>query len=185
MQTAGMTRKTGAKQDYFSLLGVSRAYHLNADELEQKYLTLSKERHPDRFVKAETRKRVAALQESMELNNAYKTLKKPVSRAEYLLTLEGVEIGANETLDPNFLAEMLEWREELQQAKQRTDGPAIRKLEEQALDRRDEALVRIGRHFSVLASAADKSALLDEVKRELILLRYVHRYLEVFDDLLE
>ena len=60
---------------------------------------------------------MAALSRSRALNDAYQTLKKPVARAEYLLERAGVTIGDNERLDPAFLMEILELREELAEAR--------------------------------------------------------------------
>ena len=169
--------------DHFSLLGVPRRYHIDLTELERCYLALSKKHHPDRFVTAEPSERIAALQQSMALNQAYKALKKPISRAEYLLSLAGVAVDDNEKLDPSFLMEVLEWREELQEAKQKGASHVVSELEEKALDRRDETLARVGEQFLRLEQEPGlNKELLNEIKRELILLRYIARYLEAFED---
>ena len=168
--------------DYFALLGMPRTYHMDESELDRSYREKSKQSHPDRFATAEAAKRVSALSQSMELNKAYKTLRKPATRAEYLLFLRGVAIKDNEILDPRFLTEILEKREELQAAKHQGDPGILEKLEEEMLDQREEVLARVGDLFSTLESEGGQS-LVESIKRELIVLRYVNRYLKEFDDI--
>ncbi len=166
----------------FGLLGLPSRFAIDRGELEQRYLELSKQVHPDRFINADAGERVAALQKSMQLNDAYKTLRKPAPRAEYLLAREGVTIGANEQLDPTFLLEILELREELAEAKRRGDRVLLGRLEEQMEDREYEALERLGAGFGELeAGRGERAEVLASLKRELILLRYIRRYLEEFE----
>jgi len=173
--------------DYFELFGIERSFDLDVDDLGNRYLELSKEVHPDRFVNAPSRERVAALQRSMQLNDAYKTLKKPIARAEYMLASEGVTIGANERLGPEFLMEVMELREELQQAKLAGDRARLAQLEEGMLDRRDAALARVGELFASITgkgavAVAERDRVLAQVKERLIELRYIARYLDELDD---
>src|SRR5690554_3107902 len=104
-----------AESNHFELFGLSASFDLSVEDLESRYLAKARETHPDRFVNAEPKVRLAAVQSSMRLNDAYKTLKDPVARAEYLLAEHGVTIGANENLAGDFLIEVLELREELQE----------------------------------------------------------------------
>src|SRR6201999_14677 len=62
-------------RDHYEVLGLPRRYHLDAAELEQRYLALQKETHPDRFAKALPRERLEAVVRNTELNDAYKILK--------------------------------------------------------------------------------------------------------------
>lgn len=168
--------------DYFSLLGLPAVYAIDKDELESRYLARSREVHPDRNVFAEARQRVEALGATMELNEAYKILRDDVRRAEHLLARHGLSIGGNEQLDPAFLMEVLEAREELAEAQAAGDQAAIARLEEAMLDRRDAALDELARLWdAVETEAGDTDAALHEIKRQLILLRYVGRYLEAAD----
>lgn len=175
--------------DYFALLGLPARYAVDADELERRYLERSRQVHPDRFVGAETRKRVEALGASMELNEAVKALRNPVRRAEHLLLHYGVTIGANEQLDPGFLMEILEAREELAEAQARGDQAEVMRLEDAMHQRRDDAVAAIGQSFAEIEAGAAperRDALLAEIKREVIVLRYVDRYLEAaLDDELD
>src|ERR1700753_2061753 len=69
-------------------------YHLNLDvsALEKQFYGLSRKLHPDRFASKPIAEQEAALAESSMLNDAYRTLKDPISRTQYLLALEGVEL---------------------------------------------------------------------------------------------
>lgn len=177
-----------AGADFYALLGIEERFAVDLDELEQRYLQRAREVHPDRFVNAGAGRRVSALQASMQLNDAYKTLKKPVPRAEYLLRRHGITIDDNEQLDPAFLMEVLELREDLQAAKMAGQSDKLRALEQAMLERRDDALLRVAERFAVLEGSSDEDggrAILDEIKKEIILLRYIRRYLEAFEDDLE
>jgi molecular chaperone HscB len=166
---------------YFELFDLERTYALDVEELERRYHARSKDVHPDRFATEEASRRVEALQQSMQLNEAYKTLKKPVPRAEYLLAQHGLEIGTNEQLDPAFLMSVLEAREELATARQAGDTARLAELEDQMVDRRADAVDAVAALWAEFESSRD-AAVLERVKRELILLRYLDRYLEQFED---
>lgn len=171
-----------ASADYYALLDLDPRFAIDAGELERRYLERSRVVHPDRFVAAPASQRVAALHESMQLNDAYKTLKQPGSRAEYLLGRHGVFIGDNETLDPTFLMEVLELREELHEAKHGRDQARMRALEDAMLERRDATLERVAALFADFESTGN-TELLAAIKAQLIVLRYIRRYLDEFDDL--
>src|SRR6266404_8033454 len=79
--------------DYFSVFGLPRGYHLDVAALEARYRELTRKLHPDRFAKADPRERRASLGRSVQLNEAWRTLKDPIKRAEYLLRLLGVEVA--------------------------------------------------------------------------------------------
>jgi molecular chaperone HscB len=174
----------GPGAGYFALLGLPERFAVDLAELERSYLERSRQVHPDRFVTAPPRERVQALQASMQLNEAYKTLKKPHSRAEYLLVRRGVTIGDNEVLDPEFLMEVLELREELAGAKLAGDKATLGRLEAAMTARQDATLAAVAAHFAQLEQGADSpGAVLAELKKQIILLRYIRRYLEELEDL--
>jgi len=173
-------------EDFFARLGVERSYALDLDELERRYLERSKQVHPDRFVGRPAGERVAAMSQAMDLNKAYKALRKPLSRAEHLLELYGRSIGHNETLEPQFLMEVLEAREELAEAKMEGDTATLARLRRDMEARERDALDRIGASFAGYEGAGDGQAkdasFLDAIKRDLILMRYIRRYLEAFEE---
>ena len=79
--------------DFFSFLGLPRKLRIDMADLEQRYRALSRQFHPDYFYNAPPAERRGALEKSSYLNDAYRTLKNPVARIEYLLKLEGVGSG--------------------------------------------------------------------------------------------
>ena len=77
----------GRHGDYFSFLGLPRKLNIEQNDLEQRFRGLSRQFHPDYFFNASPAERRASLERSSYLNDAYRTLKNPVSRLEYLLHL--------------------------------------------------------------------------------------------------
>jgi molecular chaperone HscB len=78
--------------DYFTFFGFPRKLDLDAALLEKEFYALSRRLHPDVFAQSATRERAWSLEQSSLLNDAYRTLKDPIKRTEYLLRLEGVEL---------------------------------------------------------------------------------------------
>ena len=76
--------------DFFGFVGLPRKLNIDAADLEQRYRALSRQYHPDYFYNAPAAERRASLERSSYLNDAYRTLKNPITRVEYLLTLEGL-----------------------------------------------------------------------------------------------
>jgi len=89
----------GRHGDYFSFLGLPRKLTISAAELEQKFRELSRKFHPDYYYNAPPSERLASLERSSYLNDAYRTLKNPVSRIEHLLAIEGLPSAKSE--DPS------------------------------------------------------------------------------------
>ena len=101
--------------DYFNLLNVSPAYALDLQALEKAYFTQQRLYHPDRFVGKPDAERLAAMGRSVDINKAYQLLKNPLSRAQYLLHSQGIEVGTDhDTVKPSqaLLMEIMELREE-------------------------------------------------------------------------
>jgi molecular chaperone HscB len=96
--------------DYYELFGIPRGLNLSLDELQKRFYELSRQLHPDRFMQKSQAERQRALDRSSALNDAYRTLKDPIKRAQYLLTLEGFDIGEQRSKDvpPELLEEVFE-----------------------------------------------------------------------------
>ena len=119
----------GRHGDYFAFLGVPRRLNLNLAELEQRFRTLSRQFHPDYFYNATPAERRASLERSSYLNDAYRTLRDPIARTEYLLGGEGfsarAEEGAHATVPAALLEEVFSLNEELDEVRDlRTGGAA-------------------------------------------------------------
>ena len=78
--------------DYFALFSLPRHLNLDAAELEKSFYAQSRRLHPDRFAARPAQEQTEALARSSALNDAYRTLRDPVARTEYLLFLEGVQM---------------------------------------------------------------------------------------------
>ncbi len=78
--------------DYFSLFALPRHLHVDLPALEKSFYAQSRKLHPDRFASRPQAEQDAALAAASDLNDAYRTLRDPVGRTEYLLGLEGVQM---------------------------------------------------------------------------------------------
>jgi molecular chaperone HscB len=172
-----VVERASSSNDAFGLLGLPAQFDLDPAVIERAFFDKSKELHPDRFASAPAAERVVALSRSRALNDAYQTLKKPIPRAEYLLARAGVQIGDNEQLDPTFLMEILELREELAEARVAKRTSEIEKLCGVMKQRRKQAIDSLTPLFATNDLAG--------IKVQLILLRYINRYLEECDAALD
>ena len=96
--------------DFYEIFGLPRSLNLSLDDLQERFYDLSRKLHPDRFMQKPEAERQRALDMSSALNDAYRTLKDPIKRAQYLLTLEGFDIGEQRSKDvpPELLEEVFE-----------------------------------------------------------------------------
>jgi len=78
--------------DYFSLFSLPRHLHLDLAALEKTFYAQSRKLHPDRFAAKPAAEQQAALAASSQLNDAYRTLRDPILRTEYLLSLQGIQL---------------------------------------------------------------------------------------------
>jgi len=101
--------------DYFAIFGLPRKLWIETSELEQTFLQMSWKLHPDNFVKATEQERELSLKRSSELNDAYRTLRDPIARVEYLLGIEGErkEGEKKQQAPPELLEEVFELNESL------------------------------------------------------------------------
>ncbi|HSD86758.1 MAG TPA: Fe-S protein assembly co-chaperone HscB [Kofleriaceae bacterium] len=169
--------RASSSNDAFGLLGLPAQFDLDPSTIESAFFEKSKELHPDRYASAPAAERVLALSKSRALNDAYQTLKKPIARAEYLLARAGVKIGDNERLDPTFLMEILELREELAEARVARRMADIDRLAKVMAVRKKTAV-------DALPALFDRNDLA-AIKEQLILLRYIERYLDECDAALD
>jgi molecular chaperone HscB len=81
-----------APQNYFAQFNLPRHLHIDTAALEKAFYAQSRRLHPDRFASRPQSEQEAALAASSQLNDAYRTLKDPIARTEYLLQLEGIQL---------------------------------------------------------------------------------------------
>jgi len=106
--------------DYFALFEMPRKLCIDTAGLEKKFLQLSWKLHPDNFVNATERERELSLEQSSQLNDAYRLLRDPVARVEYLLGLEGArkEGEHKQQAPPELLEEVFELNESLDELRE-------------------------------------------------------------------
>jgi molecular chaperone HscB len=80
------------RMDFFEIFSLPQHLTIDLPSLEKSFYALSRKLHPDRFASRPAAEQAAALAESSNLNDAYRTLRNPIARTEYLLKLEGVEL---------------------------------------------------------------------------------------------
>lgn len=81
-----------APVDYFSFFGMPPKLTVDVAALERDFYDLSRKLHPDLSVRASAQEQEWSLEQSSLLNDAYRTLRDPIKRTQYLLKLEGVEL---------------------------------------------------------------------------------------------
>src|SRR4030081_768415 len=116
----GKIQSLPADGDYFTTFGLPHKLWMGMDALEQKFLQLSWKLHPDNFVNMTESEKEMSLQRSSELNDAYRVLRDPVARVEYLLELEGMrkEGEHKQQAPPELLEEVFELNESLDELRE-------------------------------------------------------------------
>jgi molecular chaperone HscB len=109
--------------NYFQLFNIEVSFDVDLNQLSQTYQTLQKAVHPDKFAHASSQEQLLAVQRSAEINDAYQTLKQPLKRAEYILTLRDVDLPNEQHTfgDTSFLMRQMELREMLDEVKSADD----------------------------------------------------------------
>ncbi|MBE7453186.1 MAG: Fe-S protein assembly co-chaperone HscB [Kofleriaceae bacterium] len=166
--------------DPFALLDLPARYDLELATIEARFREKSRALHPDRFAGAPAAERARALVAARALNDAYQVVRRPQRRAEALLARAGLTIGDHERLDPEFLTEILELREELAEARLAGRVDEVGRLAAAMAARRRALEDGLTARF-----AAGDAAALELARRDLITLRYVMRYLEECDAALD
>jgi molecular chaperone HscB len=106
--------------DYFALFELPKKLWIEMDGLEKKFLQLSWKLHPDNFVNSSELERELSLKRSSELNDAYRVLRDPVARVEYLLGIEGLrkEGEHQQQAPPELLEEVFALNESLDELRE-------------------------------------------------------------------
>jgi molecular chaperone HscB len=86
------TLQTAAQTDYFSFFGLPRKLNIDLAKLEKDFYKLSRKFHPDVWARAPAEEQRWSTEQSSLLNDAYRALRDPIARTEYLLELEGVQL---------------------------------------------------------------------------------------------
>ncbi|HQN64282.1 MAG TPA: Fe-S protein assembly co-chaperone HscB [Methylophilus sp.] len=117
-------------QNYFQLFQLPQQFDIDLTKLETSYRAIQTASHPDRYVTASDAEKLVAIQTATSANEAYKTLKNPALRAEYLLSQQGIIAIAetNTAMPADFLMQQMEWREAIEDAENAKDISALDRL---------------------------------------------------------
>jgi molecular chaperone HscB len=153
-------------RDCFAVFGLPRKLAVEMSLLEQKFLQLSWKLHPDNFVNASSEDRELSLKRSSELNDAYRVLRDPVGRVEYLLQIEGErqEGEKKQQAPPELLEEVFELNESLDELREaRSSGGDLSDLKnrlqsaeknfQEKLDQLDAHLQSVAREWDAALDA--------------------------------
>jgi molecular chaperone HscB len=179
MNATSPTKSASQSVDYFSIFGLPRKLWIEMGALEQKFLQLSWKLHPDNFVSASEEQRELSLKRSSELNDAYRVLRHPVARVEYLLAIEGErkEGEKKQQAPPELLEEVFELNEsldELREAKSAgADLAGLKSRLENAEKNFGEKLGEVDTELQSIAREWDKAIDLnaDEATRKKLMAR--------------
>jgi len=110
--------------DYYKFFGIERKLGLDPTDLQQRFYKLSRLLHPDRYMRRTNREQEYSLEATAILNDAYRTLRDPVARAEYLLKQNGFENDEprSKNVDPDLLEEVFELNMALEELRSGDDS---------------------------------------------------------------
>jgi molecular chaperone HscB len=188
----------GRHGDYFRFVGLPRKLLIDAPDLERRFRELSRKFHPDYFYNASPAERLASLERSSYLNDAYRALKQPVSRIEHLLAIEGLPSARSEEgtakVPPSLLEEVFALNEELDEIRElRERGADTEKLlarlatARQPIDAKREEHERQLQELSARwdsqesAPASEKRATLNALRERLLERNYLQNLLSTIE----
>lgn len=167
-------------QDFFALFELPRTFALDESVLDHAWHELQSQVHPDRHAHLSDLEKRRSMQWATRVNEAYRTLKKPLPRAQYLLELAGVDadLETNTAMSAEFLMEQMEWREAVEEARAAGDVDELEQLHQRLRVHSREVMDGLGRE---LDDAHDYPAAADTVRR----LMFIEKLQHEIDDALE
>ncbi len=103
--------------NFFDIFQLDKTFDINYNMLEKNYRNLASQYHPDRTTMLSAFEQRQQMMLFTTINQAYETLKNPLSRANYLLKLNGIDADEKHTnIDSDFLIQQMQWHEELETA---------------------------------------------------------------------
>jgi molecular chaperone HscB len=189
----------GRHGDYFTFLGLPRKLLIDQTDLERRFRDLSRKFHPDYFYNASSAERLASLERSSYLNDAYRTLRNPIARIEHLLAIEGLPSARSEEgtakVPPSLLEEVFALNEELDEIRElRESGQDPEKLRARLEEARKPIDVKRDEHERQLqelsarwdkeeeAPAAEKRGTLEALRERLLERNYINNLLATIEN---
>ncbi|MBZ5598940.1 MAG: Fe-S protein assembly co-chaperone HscB [Acidobacteriia bacterium] len=174
--------------DYFTFFALPRKLSLDTALLEREFYVLSRKLHPDVYAQSQPQEQEWSMEQSSLLNDAYRTLKDPIKRTEYLLRLEGVELEEQsktatekaratgevkkQVVPPDLLEEVFELNMQLEelrmQKKMGEDDPALveelRKHKSNLEEKYEALLAELKGHWNQWDKLVDSGSEDDRIK---------------------
>ena len=188
----------GRYGDYFSFFGLPRRLGLDPRDLEQRFRELSRKFHPDYFYNAPPAERLASLERSSYLNDAYRTLRNPVARLEHLLAIEGLPPAKSDEgsvkVPPALLEEVFALNEELDEIRELREAgadaaqlrarlAAARTPIDRKRDEHERQIQELSRRWDSQdkAPAAERRATLDAMREQLLERNYINNLIATIE----
>ena len=154
--------------DYFTVFGLPRKLEVDGEALQRRFYELSRQHHPDFHQGADAERQAEALGQSALVNRAYRALREPLARVEYLIALEeGREVREGATDKPKAPRELLEEMMEVQEALEEAKAAQGENLAGEAGTRLREERRRLEERYAaeaatIVARSAEWDRLVDE-----------------------
>jgi|GEM_PF-38635 len=167
--------------NYFSLLALPVSFSINKKVLTSHYHEIQKSIHPDKYANASDLERRLSVQKAAQINDALDTLKNPLQRSIYLLSLLGVDLGENsQAVDTDFLMGQMELREHLSRIESQMDPFAeLDTLMDDVKSRIQSATEIVSTLFADLLSRqtddSQHEILLNELTAQVLKMQYLYR----------
>jgi molecular chaperone HscB len=189
----------GRNGDYFTFFGLPRRLNLDLPDLERRFRDLSRKLHPDYYYNAAPAERLASLERSSYLNDAYRALRNPSARVEHLLAIEGLPAPRSEEgqakVPPALLEEVFALNEELDEIRELresgSDASALRaRLEaarapiEEKREEHERQLQALSVRWDAVAESGestDRRAALDALRERLLERNYIANLLATIE----
>lgn len=153
--------------NYFELFSLTPSFDIDTALLADRYHDLQRAVHPDKFANASEQDKRLAVQRTAQVNDGFSTLKSPITRAEHILSLHGIELSHESTTikDTQFLMQQMEWRESLEDIAHSDDPDGlITELNDSFIAYEDQQRQYLRQHL-IDASEADLASAADLVRK--------------------
>jgi molecular chaperone HscB len=162
--------------DYFTFFGIERKLAPDVNSLQQRFYELSRQLHPDRYGRKPLEEQQLSVDATSVLNDACRTLRDPIQRAEYVLKQEGMEIGEQRSkhVPPELLEEVFELNEALEELRSGDESarPHLEVAYKQFLGMQEDIDAELQTLFERYDASRDR-AVLEQVRAVLNRRRYV------------
>ena len=171
-------------EDYFALFGLPPVFEVDRESLSQRYRDLQRATHPDRFANASDQERLLSVQNAALVNQAFQTLKNPLSRARYLLELRGYALDDTDNrMDTGFLMEQMALREALAEVRGADDPfDALNRLRDDIESRERDLVAELAGLLAQDGEDAARTAQ-NEVRKMQFMRRLLEEVAEIEEDL--